>query len=362
MLTVDESYPPVLLAYKAKRLRLETGNWALHAKHEEFELSLDVIARKYLVRPFKLLVNPICFLMSFYASFVYGLIYGSLAAIPIIFEERRGWTPVQGSLPFLALLLGAVFGLGASSFNQKPYVKAINANGGKPVPEARLFPMMFGGTFLSAGLFILAWTGTLSVIWVVPCIGILFIGIGFFPIFQSSTNYVCCTGLRPLNTGRLTYPKQIIDAFLPVAASAIATVTFMRSLFAAVFSIFMVSYQFQFAIYADALTVREGTYVGLVRGSVGSLASRIRLGSLTTSTILILRLRQAVKGSWCEVEVLRRIALDANEDVEKTNTNSWHLSINHSLKVNSLKCYNACLHHAFRRNIITCMKNLTEVA
>ena len=29
---LDESYPPKLLVYKARRLRHESGNWALHAK------------------------------------------------------------------------------------------------------------------------------------------------------------------------------------------------------------------------------------------------------------------------------------------------------------------------------------------
>jgi MFS family permease len=32
VLLVDESYTPVLLVYKARRLRHEGGNWALHAK------------------------------------------------------------------------------------------------------------------------------------------------------------------------------------------------------------------------------------------------------------------------------------------------------------------------------------------
>lgn len=37
---VDESYPPRLLVTKARRLRLETGNWALHAKFEEWDVSI----------------------------------------------------------------------------------------------------------------------------------------------------------------------------------------------------------------------------------------------------------------------------------------------------------------------------------
>lgn len=75
LLVLDETYPPALLVAKARRLRHETGNWALHAKHEEWDVSMKELANKFLMRPFRLLATPICFLMSLYASFVYGIIY-----------------------------------------------------------------------------------------------------------------------------------------------------------------------------------------------------------------------------------------------------------------------------------------------
>ncbi|KAH8881140.1 putative MFS multidrug transporter [Thozetella sp. PMI_491] len=209
-LMLDESYAPILLLQKARQLRFETGNWALHAKHEEWKFSLLELGRKYLVRPFLLLADPICFLMSFYASFVYGLLFGSLSAIPIVFEGKRGWSPVVGSLPFIALLLGCVLGLAGNTVNSRMYSRAVDSNGGRSVPEARLYPMMVGSFSLAIGLFIFGWTGGLDIIWVVPCIGILLIGGGFYPIFQASLNYA------------------------PVAA-----VTFMRSIFGAAFPLFM---------------------------------------------------------------------------------------------------------------------------
>lgn len=61
--------------YKARRLRHETGNWALHAEHEEWDVGLKELAEKYLIRPFQLLMTPICFLVALYASFVYGILY-----------------------------------------------------------------------------------------------------------------------------------------------------------------------------------------------------------------------------------------------------------------------------------------------
>jgi hypothetical protein len=74
-LILDETYPPALLVVKARRLRHETGNWALHARHEEWDVSLKEMADKFLMRPFRLLATPICFLVALYASFCYGILY-----------------------------------------------------------------------------------------------------------------------------------------------------------------------------------------------------------------------------------------------------------------------------------------------
>lgn len=91
-LILDESYPPVLLVYKARRLRITTGNWALHAPHEEWDPSIKEMAIKFGVRPFQMLLTPICFLVALFNSFVYGILYGNLASFPIVFEEERGGT------------------------------------------------------------------------------------------------------------------------------------------------------------------------------------------------------------------------------------------------------------------------------
>jgi hypothetical protein len=63
------------LVHKAQRLRHTTGNWALHAKHEEWDVSLKELAEKFLIRPFALLLDPTCFFVSLYGSFVFGIIY-----------------------------------------------------------------------------------------------------------------------------------------------------------------------------------------------------------------------------------------------------------------------------------------------
>jgi len=75
VLILDETYAPALLVVKARRLRHETGNWALHARHEEWDVGMREIIDKFMMTPFRLLATPICFLVALYASFVYGILY-----------------------------------------------------------------------------------------------------------------------------------------------------------------------------------------------------------------------------------------------------------------------------------------------
>ena len=49
---LPETYAPVLLTQKAKRLRFERQNWALHSKLEEERTSFSTFAKTYLIRPY----------------------------------------------------------------------------------------------------------------------------------------------------------------------------------------------------------------------------------------------------------------------------------------------------------------------
>jgi DHA1 family multidrug resistance protein-like MFS transporter len=213
---IDECYPPKLLVYKARRLRHETGNWALHTKFEEWDVSIKELCKKFLIRPIQLLTTPICFLVAVYASFCYGILYMMLGGIPIIFGEIRGWSHVSSTLPFLAILLGAIIGCTINAYNQLLYNKVYRAAGNRAVPEARLPPMMLGSVLFSAGQFLLGWTSDPKFHWIVPCIGLVLMGTGFFTIFQAALNY-------------------LVDTFTQYAASAVAANTFLRSCFAGAF-------------------------------------------------------------------------------------------------------------------------------
>lgn len=75
ILFIDESYPPVLLAKRADKTRIETKNWAIHSKSQETGTSVREMARKYLTVPIEMLVDPICFFINLYSAFCYAIIY-----------------------------------------------------------------------------------------------------------------------------------------------------------------------------------------------------------------------------------------------------------------------------------------------
>jgi hypothetical protein len=63
---------------------------------------------------------------------------------------------VVASLPFIALLIGIFCAAAINIYNNKYYFQKFKANNNRPVPEARLPPMMLGGFVFTAGLFIFA--------------------------------------------------------------------------------------------------------------------------------------------------------------------------------------------------------------
>lgn len=158
-LVIPESFGPVILQRRAKKLRYVTRNWAIHAPADEIEVNARAIVKKYLTKPIKMLIwEPILLLTTIYVSFIYGILYLFFVAYPISFIKERGWSPGLGGLPFLAVMAGVVLG-GVVNFVfiKFRYVKILQQNGRVP-PEERLVPMMVGSVALPAGLFWFAFT------------------------------------------------------------------------------------------------------------------------------------------------------------------------------------------------------------
>lgn len=157
-LIIPETSGPRILQMKAKRLRYETKNWALHAKADESRVTAQTLVFVYLVRPFVMFIQePILALMTAYMSYIYGVLYLLFEAYPISFQEERGWNQGVGSLPFAAFIVGIAMGTGLIAYSTRTNFTRAFKQHGKVVPEERLPPMIVGAAVLPVGLFLFAW-------------------------------------------------------------------------------------------------------------------------------------------------------------------------------------------------------------
>ncbi|KAH7084081.1 major facilitator superfamily domain-containing protein [Paraphoma chrysanthemicola] len=216
-----ETYSPVLLARRAKRMRSMTQNWAYRAKIEETETSTKNIIEQCLAKPAKMLfLEPILLFMSLYISVVFGLMYVFFLAYPMSFIRERGWPQTRAGLPLLAILIGCILGSLLISFTVKTRL-APNPQKGR-ARETRMLLMMIGAILLPAGIFAFGYFSSADVSAWPQILAGLPIGIGIILINMQGLNY-------------------IIDCYGINSNSAIAANTFMRSLFASGFPVFATS-------------------------------------------------------------------------------------------------------------------------
>lgn len=221
-LFLKESLGPLILSRKAALLRRQTGNWAIHSTLDLVSLDVKEIMTTTITLPIRMIfTQPIVFLVGIYISFVYGILYLCLEAIPIVFMEHYGWSLGVSELPYIGILLGVLIGIAYMIMLEPRYFRHLIANGYKSVPEVRLDALYLPGVIFPMGLFLTTWAGNYGdkVHWIVPVIGCVFIGFGILVIFAASLLYLS-------------------ESYLPVVASVMASNTFMRSGMAAAFPLF----------------------------------------------------------------------------------------------------------------------------
>ncbi|KAL8659458.1 MAG: hypothetical protein Q9226_000417 [Calogaya cf. arnoldii] len=208
-----ETYPAKLLHVKAKRLRRETHNEALHTEYEHPESNLVTVLKTAIVRPFRLLgTQPIVQVMALYAAYLYGLMYLLLSTFPVLWTGQYRQSIGIAGLNYISLGVG--FTLGAqilSPLNDRIYRILKKKNGGIAKPEYRIPIMVPGSVLVPIGLFIYAWTAQYDTHWIGPNIGAAIFAAGAIAGFQSVQMY-------------------LVDAYTRYAASAIAAATVLRSL------------------------------------------------------------------------------------------------------------------------------------
>lgn len=219
LLFLSESYVPVLEKHRAKGLRIETGFWALHCDSDEWKLSAKEFFYVHFARPVYLFLTPIIFLMANYSSFVFGLFFLVISSVGDLFQKYHDFAFVTSYLPLFAVTLGFAIGSVVNVLGSRRFARLTDELGHRADPEERLITMMAFAWLTPAGCFVYGWTLYLHVHWIASCVGLLLVGVGFAIIFQ----------------GCLVY---MVDSYAKFGASAIATNTFMRSVYAGVFPLF----------------------------------------------------------------------------------------------------------------------------
>lgn len=209
---MPETYAPILLRRKAKKLNKEHNTDVYISKHDIDQPPFKERLQTSLLRPFVLMFcEPIILFMSFFLSFIYSLLYALFFAFPIAFEEIRGWNIGMTGVSFVSIIIGISIAMLCMPFQEKLYATHCH-NAGKSVPEARLYPMMVGAIVMPISLFIFAFTTYEHhpVHWIGPMVAGVLFGFSMLIIYISANSY-------------------IVDSYANFAASAVAAKTFMRS-------------------------------------------------------------------------------------------------------------------------------------
>lgn len=217
---VPETYVPVILKKKARRLRESTGDPKFYAPLDRREgtLASAIIVSCY--TPFQLLLfDRMALLLDSWNALILGILYLAFQAFPIIFEDVHGFNMQTTGLAFTGIGLGMLLAISTQPLWNRFYAREAAKYNGDPPPEMRLIMGQVGAILVPVGLFWLAFTTYPQVHWIAPIIASVPFGSGIYFVFTSTFTY-------------------LVTAYRPIAASAMASNSALRSAFAAAFPLF----------------------------------------------------------------------------------------------------------------------------
>lgn len=107
-------------------------------------------------------------------------------AIPVIFIHTRHFSISNDGLIFIGIGIGSILAAVVNLWFLRRYPRLLKQWYGFPPAEERLHSAMVGGPVLAIGIFWLGWSGNYeSVLWWVPGLSTILIGLGITLIFIS---------------------------------------------------------------------------------------------------------------------------------------------------------------------------------
>ena len=225
LLAIRETRGPIVLSESAKHdARLEK------AVGESHRPSVTKLLYEAITRPVYLLcTEPVVFFLTLWAAFCFGLVFISTQSVAQVYSAVYGFSNPAAGLVQLALLAGETLGFFACLPQNSYYQRSAARNTvevGVPIPESRL-PLSIPASLigLAGGLFWYGWASFPHVHWIVPTVGLGFIGFAIMVIINTVDLYLtdAYTKYAGSAVAAAVLGESFFAAWLPLAASAMYT-------------------------------------------------------------------------------------------------------------------------------------------
>ena len=214
-------------------------------KSDEERASLGTMIGVSIYRPFHLLfTEPTVFFFSVWISFSWAVLYLTFGAIPLVFQDKHGFTLDQAGAVFAAISIAGIISTIVAILLEK-FLRRTRPELLK-TPEGRLWPACIQSVLLPIGLFWFAWTQFSHIPWIVPALAIGCATMGIYSIYLAVFNYLA-------------------DTYHKYASSALAAQSMCRNLIGGALPLF-VNQMFKGMTYQGASSFLGG--IGLVLTAV----------------------------------------------------------------------------------------------
>ncbi|EKM77331.1 hypothetical protein AGABI1DRAFT_43519 [Agaricus bisporus var. burnettii JB137-S8] len=211
-----ETYAPVIRLRRAARAGDPEATRKYHPVLDQANGSILKLLWINLKRPVVMLFTSfICFILSLYMAFLYGIFYLMFSTFADFFAKTYNFNAGVGGLAYLGLGVGFFLAtLVGGRFAGEVYTRLALRNGGIGKPEMRIPALFLGSLFIPVGLLWYGWSAQAKIHWIMPIIGSGIFGFGTLPI-----------------------QLYLVDTF-KYAASALAAASLFRSLLGFAFPLF----------------------------------------------------------------------------------------------------------------------------
>lgn len=190
MLVFRETYRPLIMEQKVRRLRTEAANNSTRFAAVSHQSSRFEVLGNSITRPMKLLVlSPTVALPALGLAVILGIMFLMLSTMSTVYQQIYGWSTGASGLPYLGLGAGLFTGLAVYTITaDRAYVQKPQSS--KPPPEIRLAPISIASPLCAVGLIIYGWAFEKQLHWMLPIIGCVIFSWGMVAFMMPVTTYL----------------------------------------------------------------------------------------------------------------------------------------------------------------------------